>query len=149
MPTTLLVVGAGLFGSQAAAYARLQGLDAMVFDPGLPGAASPAAAGLFKEAWAGHKLRQHFHGAVTLLDQLYGIRQVDLDALTVKWSRFYASLPLPFWSRILFVRLSRPLAMAGWRPAAHATKVRSTLPPESGVPNSSMVCMSTAGRALP
>ena len=77
MPT-LLVVGAGLFGSQAAAYARTRGIPTMVFDPGTIGAASPAAAGLFKEQWAGRKLRHHFHPAMTLLDQLYGIRRVDL-----------------------------------------------------------------------
>jgi glycine/D-amino acid oxidase-like deaminating enzyme len=74
----LLVVGAGLFGSQAAAYARTRGIETMVFDAGLPGAASPAAAGLFKEEWAGKKLQQHFRAAVPLLDQLYGIRQVQL-----------------------------------------------------------------------
>jgi FAD dependent oxidoreductase len=75
---TLLVVGAGLFGSQAAAHARAQGIETLVFDPGLAGAASPAAAGLFKEAWAGQKLRRHFHDALPLLDRLYGIRNIDL-----------------------------------------------------------------------
>src|SRR5260221_647899 len=59
----LLIVGGGLFGSQAAALARLHGIEALVFDPGLGGAASPAAAGLFKEAWAGKKLREHFDRA--------------------------------------------------------------------------------------
>jgi glycine/D-amino acid oxidase-like deaminating enzyme len=74
----LLVVGGGLFGSMAAAYARSRGIEAVVFDPGLEGAASPAAAGLFRESWAGKKLRQHFDHALPLLDQLYGIRQVTL-----------------------------------------------------------------------
>jgi glycine/D-amino acid oxidase-like deaminating enzyme len=74
----LLVVGGGLFGSLAAAYARSKGLDALVFDPGLDGAASPAAAGLFKEEWAGKKLAEHFHRAVPLLDRLFGIRRVSL-----------------------------------------------------------------------
>jgi glycine/D-amino acid oxidase-like deaminating enzyme len=74
----LLIVGGGLFGSQAAAYARLHGIEALVFDPGLLGAASPAAAGLFKEAWAGKKLREHFDRALPVLDRLYGIRQVHL-----------------------------------------------------------------------
>jgi glycine/D-amino acid oxidase-like deaminating enzyme len=74
----LLIVGGGLFGSQAAAYARLHGIDALIFDPGLSGAASPAAAGLFKEAWAGKKLREHFDRALPVLDQLYGIRHVHL-----------------------------------------------------------------------
>ena len=64
----LLIVGGGLFGSQAAAYARRQGIEAMVFDPSLIGAASPAAAGLFKEGWAGKKLREHFQRALPLLD---------------------------------------------------------------------------------
>ncbi len=74
----LLVVGGGLFGSLAAAYARSRGLEARVFDPGLSGAASPAAAGLVQEAWAGRKLKEHFHHALPLLDQLYGIRQISL-----------------------------------------------------------------------
>jgi glycine/D-amino acid oxidase-like deaminating enzyme len=77
MPT-LLVVGGGLFGSPAAAYARRKGIEAVVFDAGLDGAASPAAAGLFKEAWAGSKLREHYRSALPLLEQLYGIRRVCL-----------------------------------------------------------------------
>src|SRR5436305_8039426 len=78
MVARLLVVGAGLFGSMAAAHARSRSIETLVFDSGLVGAASPAAAGLFKEAWAGKKLREHFDRAVGLLDELYGIRQVAL-----------------------------------------------------------------------
>jgi glycine/D-amino acid oxidase-like deaminating enzyme len=74
----LFIVGAGLFGSQAAAYARSWGIETQVFDPGLTGAASAAAAGLFKEAWAGQKLREHFQRALPLLERLYGIRAVEL-----------------------------------------------------------------------
>lgn len=74
----LLIVGAGLFGSQAAAYARRKGINATVFDPGLSGRASPAAAGLFRAAWAGKKLAEHFQRALPLLEQLYGIRHVSL-----------------------------------------------------------------------
>ena len=70
MPT-LLVVGAGLFGSQAAAYVRTKGWEARVFDPGLPGAASAAAAGLFKEAWAGRKSLEHYRRALPLLARLF------------------------------------------------------------------------------
>src|SRR3712207_6768887 len=77
MPT-LYIVGGGLFGSPAAAYARARGLEAVVFDAGLPGAASPAAGGLFREAWVGRKLREHYHRAVPLLDQLYGVRRLEL-----------------------------------------------------------------------
>lgn len=74
----LLVVGAGLFGSQAAAYARKNGCEVLVFDAGLSGAASPAAAGLFKQEWAGARLKEHYRRALPLLDQLYGIRRVAL-----------------------------------------------------------------------
>jgi glycine/D-amino acid oxidase-like deaminating enzyme len=77
MPT-LLVVGAGLFGSQAAAYARSKGYEALVFDPGLAEAASPAAAGLFKEEWAGKRWQEHYRHALPILDRLYGIKQVRL-----------------------------------------------------------------------
>jgi len=76
--TRLLIVGGGLFGSLAAAYARRHGIDAVVFDPGLEGAASPAAAGLFSEKWAGRRWREHFDRALPALDQLYGLRHVDL-----------------------------------------------------------------------
>jgi glycine/D-amino acid oxidase-like deaminating enzyme len=74
----LLIVGAGLFGSQAAACARRRGVEALVFDPGREGAASPAAAGLFSEAWAGRRLADHFRRALPLLDRLYGVRSVSL-----------------------------------------------------------------------
>jgi glycine/D-amino acid oxidase-like deaminating enzyme len=74
----LYVVGGGLFGSLAAAYARRKGVEAVVFDAALDGAASPAAAGLFKEAWAGKKLRQHCRPGLALLDRLYGVRHVSL-----------------------------------------------------------------------
>ncbi len=76
---TLLIVGGGLFGSQAAALARSKGLQALVFDPGLTGGASPAAAGLFKEEWAGKKNRQHYLLALPILDRLYGIQRVQLS----------------------------------------------------------------------
>ncbi len=76
--SSLLIVGGGLFGSLAAAYARSKGIEALVFDPALTGAASPAAAGLFKDSWAGKKLREHYEQAVPLLDRLYGIRQISL-----------------------------------------------------------------------
>ena len=76
--SVLLVVGGGLFGSLAAAYARSKGIEARVFDCGRDGAASHAAAGLFREAWAGRKLYEHYHVAVSVLDRLYGIRAVKL-----------------------------------------------------------------------
>src|SRR5262245_13754899 len=75
----LYIVGGGLFGSQAAAYARHKGIEAVVFDPGMTGAASHAAAGLFKEVWAGKKLEEHFQQALPLLEKLYGIRNIPLE----------------------------------------------------------------------
>jgi glycine/D-amino acid oxidase-like deaminating enzyme len=75
---TLLVVGGGLFGAQAAALARQRGLEAVVFDAGLEGAASPAAAGLFHERWAGQKLQEHYRKALPVLERLYGIGSVSL-----------------------------------------------------------------------
>jgi len=74
----LLIVGGGLFGSLAAAWARHRGLAAVVFDPGRPGAASPAAAGLFRESWAGKKFQEHYRQALPLLEQLYELRTVSL-----------------------------------------------------------------------
>jgi glycine/D-amino acid oxidase-like deaminating enzyme len=77
MPS-LLVIGGGLFGSPAAAYARSKGIETLVFDAGLNGAASHAAAGLFKHAWSGKKLREHYDRALPLLERLYGVRHVSL-----------------------------------------------------------------------
>lgn len=77
MPS-LLIVGGGLFGSVAAAYARRRGIEAMVFDPGLDGAASPAAAGLFGSSWMGRKLQRHFPYGLPVLEQLYGVREICL-----------------------------------------------------------------------
>jgi glycine/D-amino acid oxidase-like deaminating enzyme len=77
MPS-LLIVGGGLFGSMAAAYARRRGIEARVFDPQWPGAASPAAAGLFQDAWIGRKLRDSYRRSLPVLDELYGLRQVIL-----------------------------------------------------------------------
>lgn len=78
MRDKLLIVGGGLFGSQAAALARRRGMEAIVFDPGLPGAASGAAAGLFKQAWAGKRYQEPFREALPVLDELFGIRHIDL-----------------------------------------------------------------------
>jgi glycine/D-amino acid oxidase-like deaminating enzyme len=75
----LLIVGGGLFGSLAAAWARHLGLEAIVFDPGLDGAASPAAAGLFQEKWVGRKFQEHYRQALPLLEQLYEVRSVSLE----------------------------------------------------------------------
>jgi glycine/D-amino acid oxidase-like deaminating enzyme len=77
MPT-LLIIGGGLFGSQAAAYARSKGVEAVVFDSGLAQAASPAAAGLFKKEWFHNKLQACYTDGLCVLEKLYGIRSVDL-----------------------------------------------------------------------
>jgi hypothetical protein len=50
-----------------------------VFDAGLEGAASHAAAGLFKEDWARRrKMRPHYLYALPILERLYELRQVSL-----------------------------------------------------------------------
>jgi hypothetical protein len=77
MPT-LFIVGGGLFGSLAASHARGKGIEAVVFDLGRAGAASPAAAGLFQEKWAGRKLRPHFQYALPVLERLYHIQHLSL-----------------------------------------------------------------------
>ncbi len=76
--STLFIVGGGLFGSLAAAFARSKGTEAVVFDCDRPGAASPAAAGLFQEKWAARKLRPHYHYALPVLDGLFHIRHTSL-----------------------------------------------------------------------
>lgn len=79
MPT-LFIVGGGLFGSAAAAWARRHGIEAVVFDAGCSGAASPAAAGLFREAWLPRKLKEHYRPGLQVLQELYGVRSVSLAA---------------------------------------------------------------------
>ena len=71
----LYIVGGGLFAPGGGA---LKGIEAVVFDPGISGAASHAAAGLFKEAWAGKKLHEHYQQALPILEKLYGIRSINL-----------------------------------------------------------------------
>jgi glycine/D-amino acid oxidase-like deaminating enzyme len=78
----LLIVGGGLFGSLAAAWARRQGFEALVFDAGRPGAASPAAAGLFQEKWLRRRWREWYRPALTLLEALYGVQTVALTRET-------------------------------------------------------------------
>lgn len=75
----LLIVGGGLFGSQAAAYTRSKGMEAVVFDAALPGAASPAAAGLFRERWVTRKWLEHYTRGMELLDRLFGIETIHLS----------------------------------------------------------------------
>lgn len=76
--STLFIVGGGLFGSLAAACARSKGIEAIVFDCGRQGAASPAAAGLFQEKWAARKLRSHYHYALPLLERLFNVQPISL-----------------------------------------------------------------------
>ncbi|MCS7045572.1 MAG: FAD-dependent oxidoreductase, partial [Gemmataceae bacterium] len=85
----LLVVGGGYFGSLAAAWARYRGLEALVFDAGLPGAASPAAAGLFQEAWIRPAFRPYLLAAMSLLDRLYGLNSVQLTLPDGRHERFH------------------------------------------------------------
>lgn len=74
----LLVVGGGLFGSLAAAYARSNGIEALVFDAQLDGSASHAAAGLFNKEWSAPRFAEHFSRALPLLERLYDVRSVSL-----------------------------------------------------------------------
>ncbi|MSU78479.1 MAG: FAD-binding oxidoreductase [Gemmataceae bacterium] len=74
----LLIIGGGLFGSLAAVHARSHGIETLVFDPGLDGAASPAAAGIFSPNWISAKMRAHFDLALPMLERHFGIAQIDL-----------------------------------------------------------------------
>jgi hypothetical protein len=87
MPT-LLIVGGGLFGSPAAAYARRKGIEAIVFDAGLERAASPAAAGLFREDWTGKRLHHYYRPGLSLLEELYGVQSLSLARDDDGWETF-------------------------------------------------------------
>ncbi len=85
----LLIVGGGLFGSLAAVLARSRGIETLVFDPALQGAASSAAAGIFSPNWVSAKMKPQFDRALPMLDRHFGIRQLELirdDGLAESYS---------------------------------------------------------------
>lgn len=91
MKADLVVVGAGLFGSVAAALARARGLKVLVVDDARKGAASRCSACLFKPSWLGSLSREERETAYAVLGELYGVEQVALQTqvpgvqLTLDW----------------------------------------------------------------
>ncbi len=86
----VLVVGAGLFGSVAAALCRQAGMDVLVVDGRRAGSGSAAAACLFKPSWLSSLSADHQRMAFTVLDSLYGIGEVKLRTqlnldMKLKW----------------------------------------------------------------
>ncbi len=89
----LLIVGAGLFGSQAAAYARSKGIETVVFDAGLEGAASPASVGLSRPEWLGKKLEHQWAVGLAVLERLYKPRNIELTGADGSIERFLCLPP--------------------------------------------------------
>jgi hypothetical protein len=73
----VIVVGAGLFGSIAAAYARRRGFAVDVIDRREETAGSRAAACLMKPGWMSGLPKQDVANGLALLDELYGLQSVD------------------------------------------------------------------------
>ena len=77
MTSRLLVIGGGLFGSQAAAYARARGLEVLFST--LPGLLAQFGGGRpFQGRVGRQQTADHFRAALPLLDRLFGIRHISL-----------------------------------------------------------------------
>ncbi len=74
----LLIVGGGLFGSLAALWARHKGIEAIVFDSGKMGSASPAAMGIFRSDFFEDKHQPLYTSGLAVLETLGKVRSVSL-----------------------------------------------------------------------
>lgn len=73
----LAVIGGGLFGQIVAAHARRQGASVVVIDENRDGAGSFAAGCVMRPSWMTRMSRQQIDAAFSLLDELYGLRQIQ------------------------------------------------------------------------
>lgn len=80
----VVIVGGGLFGSIAAATLRRAGMDVLLIDDGRPRSGSRAAGCLMKPSWLSAMGRDNVSSSMKLLDELYGLKTVELHAGPVK-----------------------------------------------------------------
>lgn len=74
----VIVVGGGLFGSIATQALRNAGMDVTLLDDGRPWAGSRAAGCLMKPSWLSKMGLANQQAAFKLLDELYGLQDIDL-----------------------------------------------------------------------
>lgn len=77
----VIIVGAGLFGSIAAALVRRRGGKATVVDGKLPYAASPAAGCVVKPSWLTSLTAQEQTRGYAVLHELYSVRELRFRTL--------------------------------------------------------------------
>jgi hypothetical protein len=80
----LIVVGAGIFGSILTAEARRRGMTVLQVDAEYPGSGSKAAACLMKPSWFSGMHRTQTDAALQLLDELYGVEDIQFSLLGMK-----------------------------------------------------------------
>lgn len=80
----VVIVGGGLFGSIAARTLRHAGMDVELIDDNRPRSGSRAAGCLMKPSWLSAMGRDNVTRSMKLLDGLYGLKLVELNAGPVK-----------------------------------------------------------------
>jgi glycine/D-amino acid oxidase-like deaminating enzyme len=75
----VIIIGAGLFGSIAAAALRSKGADVMVIDDKRPMSGSSAAACLMKPSWLNSLSKEQQNGSLELLSNLYDLKTLQFD----------------------------------------------------------------------
>lgn len=80
----VVIVGGGLFGSIAARTLRHAGMDVELIDDNRPRSGSRAAGCLMKPSWLSTMGRDNVIRSMKLLDGLYGLKLVELNAGPVK-----------------------------------------------------------------
>ena len=75
----VLVIGTGLFGSIIAQHLRCQGREVVTADCGKKEAGSGPAACLIKPSWLGSMEKQQTEASLSLLDQHYGVTDLDFQ----------------------------------------------------------------------
>lgn len=80
MSCDVLVVGGGLFGQVAAAALRREGAEVCVIDDKRQGAGSAPAGCVIRPSWVGNMKRAELEDSLRLLDELYGLKDLELEA---------------------------------------------------------------------
>jgi|ERR1700733_746473 len=83
MSKKVIIVGAGLFGSIAAALAQRAGREVMVIDAKNDRRASRCSGNLFKRSWLDALSKEDVEAAYKTLDSLYGIK--DFEEIGLSW----------------------------------------------------------------
>jgi len=86
---TVVIVGAGLFGSIAAELCERNGFEVIVIDSREPRAGSKPAACLLKPSWMSALSRAEIDQGLELLDALYGLRLIEFTVNRLKKAQVY------------------------------------------------------------